>query len=607
MQITLLINLIRVSALLAVFSSVVTAAETILIPTQSSWRYFDKGDDLGTEWLKLDYAPAKKWETGPAPLGYGDKGLGTSLSFGKDKNDKHLTTYFLREFEVSDPKSLTYLKIELLRDDGAVVHINGREVLRENMPAGVVRFHTSASGKVGGSEENEFHLHELFDVPLRTGRNLIAVEIHQENPRSSDIRFDLKLTGSDQKLSQVGLVRGPYLQVGTSSSMILRWRTRRPSSSVVRYGAAPDQLKDKVEIKEKSIEHEVLIKGLKSRTQYFYSIGDGEEVLAGGDADHFFFTSPQSGSNGPVHAWIIGDSGTANANAKAVYNAYMKAKGDRYTDLWLMLGDNAYNSGTDKEYQRAVFDLYDNLLPQTPLWSTRGNHERSAEVYYGIFNMPSDAQAGGVKSGTEAYYSFDYGNIHFICLDSYDTDRSASGDMFKWLKADLEATAQTFIVAYWHHPPYTKGSHDSDRDNDSGGRMRDMRETFLPLLEKGGVDLLFAGHSHCYERSYLINGHYGKSDTFNNSMVVNKGDGKPRGDGPYEKPSPEKSANKGAVYIVAGNGGKISGGKLNHPAMYLSLNELGSVILEAEGNRMDVRLIDYRGQVRDNFRITKGD
>ena len=67
MQITLLTNLIRVSTLLAVFSSVVTAAETILIPTQSSWRYFDKGDDLGTEWLKSDYAPAKKWETGPLP------------------------------------------------------------------------------------------------------------------------------------------------------------------------------------------------------------------------------------------------------------------------------------------------------------------------------------------------------------------------------------------------------------------------------------------------------------------------------------------------------------------------------------------------------------
>ena len=359
--------------------------------------------------------------------------------------------------------------------------------------------------------------------------------------------------------------------------------------------------------KASAAEHEVHITGLKPRTKYYYSIGDGEEVLAGGDAGHFFVTSPKSGGDGPVHAWIIGDSGTANDNARAVYNAYLKEKGDRYTDLWLMLGDNAYGSGTDKEYQRAVFDLYKKLLPQTPLWSTRGNHERSAEVYYGTFTMPTGGEAGGLKSGTEAYYSFDYGPVHFICLDSYDTDRSTNGDMYKWLQADLEATAQTFIVAYWHHPAYTKGSHDSDKVGDSGGRMRDMRENFLPLLEKGGVDLVLAGHSHCYERSYLLNGHYGTSDTLKPAMILDKGDGKPGGDGPYAKPSPRESANKGAVYIVAGNGGKISGGRLNHPAMFLSLNELGSVIIDAEGSRMDVRLLDHRGQVRDNFRITKGD
>jgi hypothetical protein len=136
--------------------------------------------------------------------------------------------------------------------------------------------------------------------------------------------------------------------------------------------------------------------------------------------------------------------------------------------------------------------------------------------------------------------------------------------------------------------------------------MRDMRENFLPLLEKGGVDLVLSGHSHCYERSYLINGHYGKSTTLKPSMILDKGDGKPTGDGPYAKPAPKLRSNKGAIYIVAGNGGKISGGKLNHPAMFLSLSELGSVIIDAEDNRMDVRLLDHRGQTRDNFRITKG-
>lgn len=581
---------------------VVDAEETVLVSAESKWKYNDSGQDLGSKWRETGFDDSE-WESGKAPLGYGDKHLGTSLSFGKNKNKKFITTYFLHAFEVVDPKAFTHLKLELMRDDGAVVYLNGREILRDNMPEGAIRFDTHASVKVGGSDETSFKLHHISETALVKGHNFLAVEVHQASPNSSDIRLSLKLVGSDQKINNVKLTRGPYLQVGTPTSMTIRWRTRKPAASFVRYGSAYDSLDKTEKYKDAKTEHVVRLTGLKPQTKYFYNIGDGEEVLAGGNAEHFFITSPKVGSEYPVHAWIIGDSGTANQNARAVYESYLKEKGDRYTDLWLMLGDNAYTSGKDIEYQRAVFDLYKKLLPQTPLWPTRGNHERSAEVYYGIFTMPTQADAGGIKSGSEAYYSFDYGNVHFICLDSYQTDRSVNSDMHKWLQADLEATAQTFIVAYWHHPPYTKGSHDSDNVRDSTGRMRDMRQNFLPLLEKGGVDLVLSGHSHCYERSYLLNGHYGTSDTLKPSMILDKGDGKPiKGDGAYTK---AKGANEGAVYIVAGNGGKVSGGKLNHAAMFFSLNELGSVIIDAEGTRMDIRLLDYRGQTRDSFRIVK--
>ena len=106
------------------------------------------------------------------------------------------------------------------------------------------------------------------------------------------------------------------------------------------------------------------------------------------------------------------------------------------------------------------------ILRQTVLWPTLGNHDgRSADSatqsgpYYDIFTLPKNAQAGGLASGTEAYYSYDVGNVHFICLDSDDTDRSTSGPMMAWLDEDLAATTQQWIIAYWHHPPYSKGSH----------------------------------------------------------------------------------------------------------------------------------------------------
>ena len=582
------------------------AAETLLVPSGSEWRYFDEGKDLGAKWQQPEFDDSG-WKSGLAPIGYGDKDLGTSIGFGKDQKKKFITTYFRLVFSVENPVAFNSLKMDLMRDDGAVVYLNGTEILRDNMPSGAIRFKTLAADKVGGSQETTFMEHKIFGTSLLQGRNVLAVEVHQENGRSSDIRMDLKLSGSDAKAGSAILTRGPYLQVGTPTSMTIRWRTQIPAPSVVKYGCTLDSLDNSVEGKGHTKEHEVRLTGLKPHTKYFYSISDGAEILAGGDIGHFFLTSPKVGADSPVHAWIIGDSGTANQNALAVYNAYLKEKGDRYTDLWLMLGDNAYGSGKDKEYQRAVFDLYKELLPQTPLWTTRGNHERSAEVYYGIFTMATKAEAGGIASGSEAYYSFDYGNIHFICLDSYDTDRAVGGDMHKWLQADLEATKQPFIVAFWHHPPYTKGSHDSDNIKDSDGRMSQMRENFLPLLEKGGVDLVLSGHSHCYERSYLLNGHYGKSDSLTSSMILDKGDGKPKdGDGAYTKVTLSKGSNEGAVYIVAGNGGKVSGGRLNHPAMFFSLSELGSVIIDAEGNRMDVRLLDHRGQIRDNFSIEKG-
>src|SRR5262249_8268236 len=147
--------------------------------------------------------------------------------------------------------------------------------------------------------------------------------------------------------------------------------------------------------------------------------------------------------------------------------------------------------------------------------------------YYDIFTLPTAAEAGGVASGSEAYYSFDWGDVHFICLDSEGSDRSKSGPMARWLRDDLAANNSMWTIAYWHHPPYTKGSHDSDNDLDSGGRMRDMRENLLPILDSTGVDLVLTGHSHSYERSFLVNGHYGPSTTLTSAMKVDSGDGRP--------------------------------------------------------------------------------
>jgi acid phosphatase type 7 len=403
----------------------------------------------------------------------------------------------------------------------------------------------------------------------------------------------------------ITVTRGPYLQRGSSNAVVVRWRTAEPTPSAVAFGPSIIALSSVAKSSEPTTEHEIEVTGLSADSKVHYAFGAPESPLLGGDGDHFVITAPPVGTDRATRIWVLGDSGTANAKAAAVRDAYLAHTGNSPTHLWLMLGDNAYADGTDEEYQKAVFDMYPSVLRNSVLWSTLGNHDgHSADSgtqsgpYYDIHTLPTAGEAGGVASGTEAYYSFDYGQIHFVCLDSYDSDTSVSGDMLTWLESDLGATTQPWLIAFFHHPPYSKGSHDSDTES----RLKNMRERAMPILEAHGVDLILSGHSHSYERSMYLNGHYGVASTLESSMIVDDGDGRVDGDGAYVR---SQSSTLGAVYVVAGSSGKISGGALDHPAMLVSLNELGSVVVDVEANIMDVGFVDDVGAVVDWFTIKK--
>jgi hypothetical protein len=405
------------------------------------------------------------------------------------------------------------------------------------------------------------------------------------------------------------VVRGPYLCMATQNSIVVRWRTDVATDSRVVFGYDPSDLAQSAAVDEVTMEHEVEIQGLDANTKYYYAIGSKDGVLVGSDYSYYFKTFPEAGVAKPTRVWIIGDSGKPGPGAEAVRDAYLDFPGSDDTDVWLMLGDNAYRVGSDEDYQGAVFEMYDTILRNTVVSPTRGNHDQLYEGpnndYYDMFTLPMKGQAGGVASGSEAYYSFDYANVHFVCLDSEGTDRSVGSPMLTWLADDLAATDQEWIVAYFHHPPYTKGSHNSDNPADSGGRMKQMRENALPILEEGGVDLVLSGHSHSYERSFLLDGHHGVSDELEEAMIKDDGNGSVVGDGAYQK-SAGLSSNEGAVYAVPGSSSKLSGGKLNHPVMVASMNVLGSMVLDISGNQLDAVFIDDTGVVRDEFSIIKG-
>ncbi|MFT5155257.1 MAG: hypothetical protein ACI841_005268, partial [Planctomycetota bacterium] len=516
-----------------------------------------------------------------------------TLSYGGNSANKHETTYFRHEFNVVNPAAYSMLLLRLLRDDGAIAFLNGTQIVSTNMPAAPITYTTLAVGAMSDAEENNFFWFNLDETLLVPGPNWLAIEVHQSSITSSDISFDAELIGTDVPL----ISRGPYMQLTTETSAFVKWRTATTTSGRVRYGLDPSQLTSFVDDPATGRSHLIQLTGLMPGTRYYYSVETFTEVLAGADFGHTFRSSPPVGTVEPVRIWVLGDSGEANQDARDVRDAWTSFNSGAAPDVFLMLGDNAYPNGTTPQYQAAVFDMYPTTLRRSSMWPTRGNHENTGNTYFGLFEMPTAGEAGGLASGTEAYYSFDHANIHFICLDSDSTNRAVGGAMYLWAEADIMNTTQDWTIAFWHHPPYTKGSHDSDTEVN----LMEMRQNFLPMLESVGVDLVLCGHSHSYERSMLLDGHYGLSSSFDpGTMAVDSGDGDPQGNGAYNKAA---GGNAGTVYAVAGSSSKLSSGALDHPVMTVARMELGSMVIDVDGGRLDARFLRENGVIRDSFTL----
>jgi hypothetical protein len=423
----------------------------------------------------------------------------------------------------------------------------------------------------------------------------------------------------------VRLIRGPYLQVASSTGIMIRWRTDVSARSRVRYGLEPGKLDQSVEDLTLLTEHKINLKGLQPATKYYYAIGGLKDTLQG-NADNFFSTLPVAGKVGHYRIAVFGDCGDNSVNQRNVKNQMLKYMGNTDINAWLLLGDNAYQDGTDSEYQSKFFNIYkDDLLKKYPLFPTPGNHDyhdsdftakRAQEThetaYYQNFSMPTEAESGGTASHSQSFYSFDIGNIHFISLDSYGKEEKAYrlydtiGPQVQWIKKDLAANKNKgWVIAFWHHPPYTMGSHNSDKE----GELIEIREKFIGVLERAGVNLVLNGHSHDYERSRLMKGHYGAENTFD-AAKHNMSSSSGRNDGSKNSEPYVISArkNSGTVYVVSGSAGKLGGKQpeFPHNAMYFSdADHGGACMLDVQDNRLELKWVCADGEIRDQFTILK--
>ena len=407
-----------------------------------------------------------------------------------------------------------------------------------------------------------------------------------------------------ESISQT-VTRGPYLQKGTPTSIVVRWRTSTNTDSKVWYGSDYQNLTSTITVGGSRTDHEILVSGLTANTTYYYAVGENGGQIVGGDAEHYFITSPTTGSTQTVRMWMLGDAGKKTQEQRDVRDGYYSFIGNNHTDMIVQIGDNAYEDGLDSDFQLGWFEnMYEDVLKNTVVWPNTGCHDLvfgANSAYWDIFTMPTNGEAGGEPSGTEYYFSYDYGNVHVISLDSEDSDRSVGGDMLTWLEDDLAANTQDWTIVVYHHAPYVGPGSDTQT------KCIQMRENALPILEDAGVDLVLGGHFHNYHRTHLMKGHFGLSNTFDpNTMVLDNGDGRLDSDGAYAKANSGLEAGHGTVYMVSGSAGSKVNVNTSHPADYYSAVKLGSSYIEVSGNQMDVYFLDVDGNMDDYFTISKG-
>lgn len=371
-----------------------------------------------------------------------------------------------------------------------------------------------------------------------------------------------------------GLRRAPYLQAISHTKARVMWTTTTGGDGVLQVGpskrgpwtdvAATAEFFDTARTSdtESYTSYDARLSALKPNSGYCYRVVEDTTVIASG----LKLNTAWKGDSRPLQILAFGDSGNGSPEQAAVRDEFMKRK----FDVFLHLGDMAYGSGTFTEFEAHVFDVYRDFMHRVPSFPVIGNHEFEkgrGEPYWDVYSLWEVALDDWDQ---ERYYSFDYGNAHFVALDTNDLtlvrlalNHTNPCDMIDWLRHDLASSDAEWKIAFFHHPPYTS--------SDRGTNARVVAQ-ILPALEEFGVDLVLVGHDHHYERIAKMKG--GKMDE------------------------------NGIRYVIVGNGG-AGVRELDDPPQPFSEvtndQKQGFLSVTIDGCDLNAEAIDLAGNVIDTW------
>lgn len=379
----------------------------------------------------------------------------------------------------------------------------------------------------------------------------------------------------DEPITPPGTVeREPYFVWMTDSSATIRWWTFQTATPGLRFWAEEGDTVQAV-LDEEGRRHSFTMLNLQPATDYSYQIQINDTLwseIAG------FRTFPRSGSKEQFTFLILGDTGTLSAGQLALAERINEEE----VALAIHVGDIAYPDGTAAELTVKHFGVYAPLLKRVAMFPAPGDHEwrsNMAQPYVDAFEPP-----GGHSSGTPYYYSFTYGNVRFISLDSSDTEEHAqavdyignpSSDQYQWLLRELSAARGDpgidWTIVYLHHSPYSAstgfGGH---------GSHLPTRRALAPLMDGYRVPFVFSGHDHDYQRSKPIR----------NNQITDEGEG--------------------TVYFVAGGGGGRTNFRGTGADWFTDFSEqtFSYVRARVDHYTMRVEAVNTAGNVIDSYELS---
>ena len=526
----------------------------------TQWQYRDDNAVPAEGWKTSEAVTGGEWKTGAGSFGAKN---GSIADLGGEYTPQVLLNqyiggtsddipvyYFRTTFDVADPAKVTAITGTVIYDDAAVVYINGQKI------AGFDDGSFDSAG-YGGSNEStpktgEIRYTDIQALGLKASGNVVAVELHNGRPSSSDVYFDFQslVLDTEEQPVQAAEIRGLSLEIGADETQRnVAWLGTSSAESYLQTAERPADYQDGDEFPADSavtytaVQAESQVSGfrsnkavmtdLKEKTSYIYRVGNDE-----GWSDTYTFTTQEFGAGNSFSFLFAGDpqigasgnSGSDTTNWQNTLRRSLNAFPE--TSFLLSAGDQVNSNSSDTEYDGF---LSPDAIRSIPLAVNVGNHDNGNGRYTDYYNMPN-LSSYGVSNNTgdgSGDYWFVYNGVLFMSINSNNTNTSEH-------KAFLEDALEKNQDALWtvvtfHHSTYSVANHYTDSD------IIQRRTELSPVFSELGIDVVLMGHDHYYTRTYMMEG---------SNPVIPEGNNVQLGE---EAPSVVTNPEEGQVFYLTAN------------------------------------------------------